>query len=123
MKKISLGNKITICLDVLIYLFFIFSGFESHIPYYVFLGLNAVSFLYHYIMIVKEKMELLTFVIYQAALLTIVTLTWYAFLILQVNLQKYHWTVMIVGLVLLVIVIDYFVVKFRKRRVTKIEKN
>ena len=123
MKNLTLGNKLTICLDAIIYLFFIFSGFESHIPYYIYLGLNAFSFLYHYIMIVKEKMELATFIVSQLALLTLVTLTWYAFLLLNVNLQKYHWSVMIIALVLIGIIVDYFINRYRRHRKEKIENS
>lgn len=122
MNNLPFINKLSIALNIAIYLFFIFSGFESVIPYYIYLGLNVFSFLYHFILIMKEKMELSTFIIYQFVLLTLVTLTWYALLLFNVNLQKYHWSVMIIALVLVLMIVDYFFNRYRKNRAEKIEK-
>ena len=122
MKNLSLGNKISILLNIFIYLFFIFSGFESHIPYYIYLGLNVISFLYHYILITKGKMELFLFIAYQFVLLTAVTLTWYGLMFFDVNLQKYHWSVMIVAIVLVAMIVDYFINKHRKHKAEKYKK-
>ena len=58
MNNLPFINKLSIALNIAIYLFFIFSGFESVIPYYIYLGLNAFSFLYHFILIMKEKRTL-----------------------------------------------------------------
>ena len=124
MKNVTIFSKISIVLDILIYVFFILSGFESNIPYYIYLGLNVFSFLYHYIAVLKEKISIWTFSIYQFVLLGVIALTWYAMLFIGINLQQYHYSVAVAAIVFVVMILDSLLHFYRKKKANKyIEEN
>lgn len=119
MKKLSFLNYISIALDILIYIFFILSGFEATLPFYIFLGLNAFSFFYHYIILLLEKMSLIALTITQALLVAAVFLTYYGLMMIKIDLQSYRYTVWVVVVVAILLLMSYIIYKFKHRNSKK----
>lgn len=115
MKKLNVSTILSIVINALIYLSFILCGFDSMTPYFVFVGLNVISFFYHYFMMTKKKMTFVNVMFSQILLLAIALLTYYGLLFININLQYYHFTTWIMAVVAIGLVIDYAIHLFKTR--------